>query len=310
MGRFKISWDIFKRSLSVIVQNKTLLLFPAIALVFVFIIALFFVSPFVLSNTGHALTDPLHWEALRGEFNNAVENKDMISGTIGFTWFAVIYLISMFSATFINVAFYNEIIHALNDNGVSIARGFKAAVSKIKLIMIWSLFAGIAGIIIKTLEERLGFVGRWIIRLIGISWSVASIFIIPVIIRERKTSNPLKLLKTSALTLKKTWGETVIGYIGIGSLFLFGLLGLFLLLISWVFVATTFPKLGPLVLAIYLFLVLLFLILLPPFGFLTHVAHHVYRCALYVYATEGAVPSSFDEDMMNKAWKVKKVRKG
>jgi hypothetical protein len=310
MGRFKISWDIFKRSLSVIVRNKTLLSFPAIALVFVFIIALFFVSPFVLSNTGHALTDPLHWEALRGEFNSAVENKDMISGTIGFTWFAVIYLISMFSATFINVAFYNEIIHALNDNGVSIARGFKAALSKIKLIMIWSLFAGIVGIIIKNLEERLGFVGRWIIGLIGISWSVASIFIIPVIIKEGKSTNPLKLLKTSALTLKKTWGETVIGYIGIGSLFLFGLLGVLLLLISWVFVVTTFPQPGPLVLTIlitYLVLVLLFLILLLPFGFLTHVAHHVYRCALYVYATEGAVPGSFDEEMMNRAWKIRKV---
>jgi hypothetical protein len=310
MGRFKISWDIFKRSLSVIVQNKTLLLFPAIALVFVFIIALFFVSPFVLSNTGHALTDPLHWETLGGEFKNAVENKDMISGTIGFTWFAVIYLISMFSATFINVAFYNEIIHALNDNGVSIARGFKAALSKIKLIMIWSLFAGIVGIIIKNLEERLGFVGRWIIGLIGISWSVASIFIIPVIIKEGKSTNPLKLLKTSALTLKKTWGETVIGYIGIGSLFLFGLLGVLLLLISWVFVVTTFPQPGPLVLTIlitYLVLVLLFLILLLPFGFFTHVAHHVYRCALYVYATEGAVPGSFDEEMMNRAWKIRKV---
>lgn len=307
MGRFKISWDIFKRSLSVIMRNKALLLFPVIMLVFIFIIALVYVSPFVLWITGHALTDPVHWEALGGEFEGAVENKDMISGTIGFTWFALIYLISMFLATFINVAFYNEIIHVLNDHRVSIARGFKAALSRIKLIMIWSLFAGIVGIIIKTLEERLGFVGRWIIRLIGISWSVASIFIIPVIIREEKSSNPLKLLKTSALTFKKTWGETVIGFIGIGSLFLFGLLGVFLLLISWVFVAITFPKVGSLVLTTFLVLVLLFFILLLPFGFLTHTAKHVYRCALYVYATEGAVPGSFDEDMMNKAWKVKKV---
>ena len=182
-------------------------MFPVITLVFIFIIALVYVSPFVLWITGHALTDPVHWEALGGEFKGAVENKDIISDTIGFTWFALIYLISMFLATFINVAFYNEIIHVLNDNRVSIARGFKAALSRIKLIMIWSLFAGIVGIIIKTLEERLGFVGRWIIRLIGISWSVASIFVIPVIIREGKSSNPLKLLKTSALTLKKAQSE-------------------------------------------------------------------------------------------------------
>ena len=307
MGRFKISWDIFKRSLSVIMRNKALLLFPVITLVFIFIIALVYISPFVLWLTGHTLTDPVHWEALGGEFKGAVENKEMILGTIGFTWFALIYLISMFLATFINVAFYNEIIHVLNDKRVSIARGFKAALSRIKLIMIWSLFAGIVGIIIKTLEERLGFVGRWIISLIGISWSVASVFIIPVIIREEKSSNPLKLLKTSALTFKKTWGEAVIGFIGIGFLFLFGLLGVFFLLMSWVFVAITFPEVGSFVLTTFLVLVLLFFILLFPFGFLTHTAKHVYRCALYVYATEGAVPGSFDEDMMNKAWKVKKV---
>jgi hypothetical protein len=165
------------------------------------------------------------------------------------------------------------------------------------------------GIIIKTLEERLSFVGIWIMRLIGISWSVASIFIIPVIIREGKSANPLKLLKASALTLKKTWGETVIGYIGFGSLLLFGLLGGLLLLLFWVFVVTTFPQVGSLILAVFLLLILLFLILLPLFGFLTHAAHHVYRCALYVYATEGAVPGSFNEEMMNRAWKVKKVRK-
>jgi hypothetical protein len=40
-------------------------------------------------------------------------------------------------------------------------------------------------------------------KLIGVSWSVASIFVIPIIIREKKSSNPFKLLKNSALMLKK-----------------------------------------------------------------------------------------------------------
>ena len=45
----------------------------------------------------------------------------------GKPWFALIllpiYFVSMFLATFFNVAFYNEIIAALNGKGVSFARG-------------------------------------------------------------------------------------------------------------------------------------------------------------------------------------------
>ena len=35
------------------------------------------------------------------------------------------------------------------------------------------------------------------------------------------------------------------------------------------------------------------------------VASQVYRCALFVYASEGVVPGPYDQDMMDLAWKVK-----
>jgi len=33
----------------------------------------------------------------------------------------------------------------------------------------------------------------------------------------------------------------------------------------------------------------------------------VYRCALYIYATEGVVPGTFDQELLDSAWKVKKA---
>jgi len=211
MGKFKTSLDLFKRSLSVVGQNKSLLLFPLIELVFICLIVSFFFVPFVLSNTGHALTESAHWAALADRFKIFAQDKHPILMII----LIAIYLISIFSATFINVAFYNEILQALNGNRVSISRGIGVARSKIKLILLWSLFAGLVGIIIKSIESRLSFVGQWIVRLIGITWSVASIFVIPVIVREERNTNPLKVLKTSATMLKKTWGESLIGFLGI-----------------------------------------------------------------------------------------------
>ena len=308
MGRIKTSLDLFKRSLSVIAKNKALLFFPVIVLICMCIMVLFFISPFVLQDTSHALTEPAHWKALTEQLKVLTQNKETItSGAMGFVWFAAIYLVSIFLATFFNVAFYNEILNALNGNNVSIARGIGTAwsKSKIKLILIWSLFAGVVGIIIKTLEDKLSFVGRWIMRLIGIAWSVASIFVIPVIIREEKSSSPLRLLKTSAFILKRTWGESVIGFIGIGSMFIIGLLALVPLFIIVMIVV------GQGILGLWLLIatLLLFFISMLAFYCLWNVIDHIYRCALYVYASEGVVPGPYDEEMMNRAWKVKAVKK-
>ena len=40
-------------------------------------------------------------------------------------------------------------------------------------ILMWTLFAGLVGLIIKTIEQRLSLVGRIIARLLGTAWSVA-----------------------------------------------------------------------------------------------------------------------------------------
>ena len=310
MGKLKTSYDLFKRSLSVMTQNKKLFVFIGMEIVFIVIIALLFISPLVLSDTGYTIIESSHWKIIGAEAIESINDKGMISGTIGFAWFAGIYLFSMFSATFFNVAFYNEIIHALNGDKVSITRGLKAAMSKIKLILLWSLFAGIVGIIIKKLEEKLGIFGIWITRLIGISWSVASIFVIPSIIREKKSSSPFKLLKTSALLLKKTWGESVIGYLGIGSVFILFfliLLGIYLGLF-FIALAISGPGSGLTVFSLVISFIL-FLISIPICSIIASMAHHIYRCALYMYASEGVVPGPYNEDMMNRAWKVKEVKR-
>ena len=79
----------------------------------------------------------------------------------------------------------------------------------------WSLFTGAVGLLIRAIEQRVGIVGRWIVGLIGLAWSVASVFVVPVIVVETKTTNPLRFLKTSAPLLKKTWGESLLGYLGV-----------------------------------------------------------------------------------------------
>jgi hypothetical protein len=42
-----------------------------------------------------------------------------------------------------------------------------------------------------------------------------------------------------------------------------------------------------------------------PLSWISGVVNPVYRCALYIYATEGVVPGTFDQELLDSAWKVK-----
>ena len=141
---------------------------------------------------------------------------------------------------------------------------------------------------------------NYIILKTTLAWNVASVFVVPIIVMETGDAHPVRFLKNSAAMLKKTWGESLLGYIGIrfgGLLVLLGSLVLFAATIFLSIVLKNFWILG--VAAVIWFLSLV------AFMYLLNVASQVYLGALYVYAAEGVAPAPFDADQMNMAWKTK-----
>jgi hypothetical protein len=292
---------LFKCSIQVIGANRKLLVFPIIIALLMCVIAMFFILPIAFWSTGHAYTDAAHWRIVAQRWITwDAGGKNVNVNSAGYVLLAGIYLVSTFLATFFNVAFYNEILNALRGRPVSIAGGLRLASARMKAIVAWSLFTGVVGLIIRLLEERVGLVGRWIIGLIGIAWSVASVFVVPVIVLETGTASPLHFLKSSATMLKRTWGESLLGYLGVqfGGLLVFaGSLVLLAFSIWLSFAFNTFWILG--------IAFVVWFISLAAFMYLLNVASQVYLGALYLYAAEGMVPGPFDRDQMNMAWKLK-----
>jgi hypothetical protein len=319
------SWQLFKTSIDVTFRYPKLLCFPAITTVLTLLIALFFLTaiaiPFALQDTGYRLNQKQHWEtvlernfpgtigpkksgivtdsSVQSQAGQATANHAQATGAP--LIMVPIYFISMFLATFFNVAFYNEILMALDGRGVSFRRGLQAAWQRVGAILAWSLLAGVVGWLIRALQERLPFVGRIITGIIGLVWSVAAVFAIPVIVQDPGTRNPLLILQRSASALKRTWGEGLIGYVGLsvgnvlvvlGSLVFLGVVCVAAYLtgsVLLVFVAAGFWLIGLVLLA-----------------YVMSVAGHVFRCALFKYATEGAIPAPYTQDMLDRAWKVKR----
>lgn len=324
MDRFRRSWELARTSFYVMMRNKTLLLFPILITVLTIFMVILFMMPVAFQPTGHSYFSPQHWEAVGKSVVNYQSHTTQTESPAGApgphsssynsnwsvntnikpiaaVYFAVMYFASMFLATFLNVAFYHEIMNALNGQPVSIMEGISFAFRKWKIILMWTLFAGIVGFIIKSLEERFGWFGEIIMRMIGAVWSIACVFVIPVIVTEEETANPITVLKKSAQTLINTWGESLIGYVGVS----FGGTLVTLFSVFWLgagIAAAVWLQsilLGAAVVLCWLMVVCIF-------SYLVSVASQIFRCALYLYASQGALPHPYTEDMMALAWKTKK----
>ena len=326
MNKIKRSMRLLQASFGVLRREKKLFLFPFIGSMLAIVALLFFVTPILLYPTGHPYASAAHLSTLATKLgydsspSNGAHHAPAAVGIYAMPaaaapfmtqWWAgpfmgLVYLASMFLATFSNVAFYHEIMQALNGNPVSMRRGLRFALARWRAVLLWSLFAGLVGYVIRSIQERLGFLGQLVTSLIGVVWSVACIFIIPTLVRDTETSDPIKLLRNSAGTLKRTWGEMVIGFYGLEMAF-----GAFFFLVTAVMVGggICIYKLG-----LHSHGQILWLILLGVGGlfgvamllsWLSGVVNPVYRCALYIYATEGVIPETFDQELLDSAWKVK-----
>lgn len=304
MNRFERSWSLFKSSLMVVVRNKELLIFPIFISAATAVIFLFFFAPAALWPTGFSYFSGEHWHALADKYFRSYGSERhphySLSPVAG-VYSAFLYFVSMLAATFFNVAFYNEILAALSGEPVSLARGLRFACTRWKAIVMWALFAGLIGLIIKAIEQKFDFVGKLIARFVGLAWSIASVFVLPVIVRDESTSNPITLLKKSAGTLQQVWGEGLIGYAGIGAvniIVLFGSLP-FLVVGAIVFANLHLYWLMASVIAGWVLMMIIW-------SYLMNVAGLVYKGALFMYASEGIVCEPYDQDMLNSAWKYKK----
>ena len=184
----------------------------------------------------------------------------------------------------------------------SIRDGLTASFARLPQIVGWAFVATLIGGLLRDFWDRadsddLGVVNGLLVGLLiglfGLTWAVATYFVLPVLVVEG--TGPVATIKQSAAVLRKTWGETVVGNGGFG--LLHGLISLpaVLLLVGGVLAVAREISVGALALvglaAVYLTIVAVV------FGTLGV----IFRTGLYVYATTGHAP--FDAGLMQDAFR-------
>lgn len=273
---FRRSYGIFRQSLAVLAQDKEILLFPLLSGV-----AMLFVFAGTLGGG---------W--FLGVFQALVESEGTRQGEIlAYVVLFVGYFLSWFVALFFNVAVIHCAKLRLDGGDPTVRDGLGAAWSHLGRIAAWAAVSATVGILARIAREK----GNFLLKLFAwfgeAAWAIATFFIVPVMIFERRSL--ADSIRQSTQLMRKTWGEALVGSGGIGLfVFLLGLAGALPIILGFVAGSAAAIAVG-VVLAATWWLAL---------TCLSTALTGVYRAALYVYATESRVPSGFSPEYVQRAF--------
>jgi hypothetical protein len=274
--RISRSWTLVKASAAVLRSDKELLLFPVISAFATLLVAATFMVPVF----GLRLFEG-------GEIGP-------LGAVVGFLF----YLCQYFVIFFFNTALVGAAMIRLEGGDPTVSDGLRIARSKIGVILGYAAIAATVGLILKALEERAGAIGKIVVGLVGVAWTLATFLVVPVLVA--RDVGPMEAVKESVDLLKRTWGENVAGNVGIG--LAFGLLtALVVLAVVALVVGAAFvggAKLAILV-GVVGALAIAFVAVLQA------ALSGIYSAALYRYAVDGQAPAGFGTGQLENAFRPK-----
>jgi hypothetical protein len=267
---FTNSYAVFKESFLILRKDKTMLIFPMLSGIACAIAILSFVFPAILS------IDSL--------------------GPFSLLLFLVCYLAIYFICIFFSSAMIIYASLRLKGEKPSVLDAIKIAGKNSPNILLWALFSATIGIVLELIDKIIGKRFDFLTSILGTAWSLATFFVIPVMVFENKT--PLNAMKESAVLFKKRWGETITGWVGIGLyIILLWLLGILLLAGA----AKILPD------TMFLFLLPFFIAYTISLVILYNALNAIYVASLYHFATTGEAKGGFSGETIRNAGILKRA---
>jgi hypothetical protein len=281
--RIRSSWELIKASWTVLQSDKELIVFPVISAIGAVLVSILFAVPFLAVGI------------VQGSRSGEDAGVTAAGYIIGFLFYVVLYTVVFFC----NTALVGAALIRLRGGDPTVSDGFRIASERISHIVGYALISATVGMILRAISERGGILGSLVSSIGGFAWNVATFLVVPVLVIENV--GPLDAVKRSASLLKKTWGENIIGNVGIGAVSsLVVLLGIFIL-IGLIMVGAAFESSALIVGAIALFVIFLVL-----FSLVVGALQGIYQAAVYRYAADGDSGTYFAPELVHQAFKPKR----
>jgi len=277
-GSFDNSWALVSASARVLKQDRELLVFPLISGIATVLVTATFVLPLVVTE---------EWRLF------AEGGGGYLAYVLGFLFYLAQYTVVFF----FNSALVGAALIRMEGGDPTVGDGLRIAVSRLPAIIGYAAVAATVGMVLRAISERAGWLGKLVVAAVGLGWNLATFLAVPVLVT--RNVGPVDAIRESAALFKRTWGEQVVGVLGMGWAFflifagwalLMGLPFFFLLPISQ---AAAMATLGVGVLG-FVFLVLV-----------QSSLHGIYTAALYRYATQGDA-GAFGGDLLEDAFRARR----
>jgi len=266
--RISRSIELVKVSWGILMEDKKLLAFPVMSGIVTLLVIATFILPLI--------------------FTNGMLETNTIAGIVLLFLF---YVVSYFVVIFFNVGLISCVNARLHGQSMSVGEGLSAAARHVGSILVWAIIAATVGLILRLIEERVGFLGQIAAGLVGGIWTLVTMFVVPVLVFEEK--GVFEAMKESLGLFKKTWGESVVGSLSIGLVFF--AIGI----VAFVLVFATLFLGNPI---IFLAAGALYIILIAILAILASAMQGIFVVALYTYAKTGQVPSVFKRELVERAF--------
>jgi uncharacterized protein DUF6159 len=284
------SWQLVKASAEVLSNDKELLVLPVVSGICSLIVAAAFLAP-------------AYFAGMFAQFTEAAKaggDPDQMMTPGLYAWFFGFYIVQYFVIIFFNTALVGAALLRLQGHNPTLGDALAISMARIGTIMGYAVISATVGVILRMIGERLGFIGRIIEGLIGVAWTISTFLVVPII--AAKGVGPITAVKESAMLLRKTWGENVIGNGGIGlafSLIMFPIIFVGFGSAAYLMKMPGGPVLGIVVGAFTLLVVL-------ALGIYSAALSGVYAAAVYRYAEGGSTMRGFDRSLLDDAFRHKK----
>ena len=271
MGRLSTTWELAKVSWGVLRADKELLLLPVLSAICAVLVSATFLIPLIWMPQQVTEGEPGFWVYV-GVF--------------------LFYFVNYFVVIFFNTALIGATTIRLQGGDPTLGQGLSFAWQNLGRIAQWAVVAATVGMILQVIERRVSALGGLIVSLIGVAWTLATYFVVPVMVYEKL--GPIKAVKRSALMFRQTWGERLVSAVS------FGLLFLLLAIPAFVVPVAAGLLLGGTAFVVMFLAAILYLILL---AVVSSALNSVFAAALYQYVTSGQASGPFTPQLLNSAWK-------
>ncbi len=268
MGRISRGWRLVRASWDVLKQERGLLILPIVSFV-------------LIAAAGSGL-----WFA---GWDGVASGREPTTGE--YVQLAIFYFVASFIAVYFNAIVVGVATLRLRGEDPTLGDGVRLANSKLGKIAAWAAISATVGIILRSLEERFGFIASIAIRLVGAAWSVVTFFVVPVVLYEPVGVFPA--IKRSAQIFKQRWGEQ---FVGAGSIALI----MFLVAVPFVAIGAAITALAPPVGVAILVLAIGALISV------SSVLSGIFNAALYRFATTGEASGAFAPEDLEASFRAKR----